>query len=99
MSKDIKESNVDIDDVDIDDVDIDKIIVKYTDGTEKEIDKGVAVSVTKGIEENTFKMDMKNISGQDLTMLIQGFLELGIKMGMFDRKDDVDDEGGVDDGE
>lgn len=68
------------------DVEIEKIIIKYEDGTEKEITKGAVVNMTpeENTDEVTLNFEFIDFSGNDLTNLIYGITEMGVRMGLFE---------------
>lgn len=71
--KNIKEEN-----------DVDQIIVKYDDGTERVIRKGAVIEYKEEGEEGTLTFEFVDISGKELTSIIYGATEMGVKMGMFE---------------
>lgn len=56
-------------------VDVEKIIVKYVDGTEKEIDKGVILTLKEQGEEARITMEFASISGTEFGIIAYGFLQ------------------------
>ncbi|RXM77191.1 hypothetical protein DP144_06565 [Clostridium tetani] len=68
------------------DINIEKIIIKYEDGTEKEIEKGTVITLGKEKENNEIDMNFEfaNCSGKDLTSIIFGVMQMGAEMGLFD---------------
>lgn len=64
---------------------VEKIIVKYDDGTEKEIKKGVIITdkINEDLDHNlTFEFaDMK---GNELANIVFGVMQMGSEMGLFD---------------
>ncbi|WP_297439393.1 hypothetical protein [uncultured Clostridium sp.] len=66
--------------------DVSKIIVKYEDGTEKELDKGAVVSFRfdEYDKENKVTLEMSKFNKQDLEILIFAMMETGQRLGLFD---------------
>lgn len=65
---------------------IEKIVVKYNDGTEREIDKGAVVNMTPHEDETTLNFEFTDLNGEDLATLVYGVTEIGMKMGLFDEE-------------
>lgn len=65
---------------------VEQIVIKYDDGTERIISKGVIVELgnSEGKEEQTLSMEFADCKGTDLTTIILGFVQMGVEMGMFD---------------
>lgn len=65
--------------------DIQKIIIKYDDGTEKEIEKGVVIT-DKVIEDGDYNLtfEFANMQGSELVTIIFGVTEMGVNIGLFD---------------
>lgn len=65
--------------------DLVKIIMKYDDGTEEIIEKGVVITVKPSDEEETetITLDFANISGREATNIVHGVTQFGIRAGMF----------------
>lgn len=74
-------------------VSAEKIIVKYEDGTEKEINKGVVIcdSVNEDLD-HTMTMEFVNISGQEFSNLIFAILNMAGEMGLFKDINEAGDE-------
>lgn len=72
MKKTTKENNVE------------KVIIKYDDGTEREIEKGLAIEYKTEGEEGTLTFEFADIRGEELSSIIYGVTEMGVKMGMFE---------------
>lgn len=73
---------------------LEKIILKYDDGTEKEIDKGLVIN-NKCLDNGDCKLEMEfvNMKGTELRNVIYGVLEFGYKSGILeDLLEEVDDE-------
>jgi hypothetical protein len=72
------------------DVDVEKIVIKYADGTEKEITKGAVINMTPNEEtdEVTMNFEFVDFKGTDLTNMVYGVVEMGTRMGMFDGSED-----------
>lgn len=74
---------------------ITEIKVKYSDGEEKTTKKCLIVDLNEiKREENLVKIqyDLVNVSGQDLDVLVWAMVDLGLKMGVFDKKGEKKDE-------
>ena len=64
---------------------VEKIIVKYEDGTESEILKGVVITDNVNEDESHHLVfEFVNTTGEGLANIILGVVELGTKMGLFD---------------
>lgn len=64
---------------------VEKIIVKYEDGTESEILKGVVITDSDNEDESrNLVFEFVNTTGEGLANIIFGVVELGTKMGLFD---------------
>ena len=66
--------------------DVSKIIVKYEDGTEKELDKGAVVTFRydEVDEEDKILLEMCKFGQKEFKNLIIGMAMIGTKMGLFD---------------
>lgn len=51
--------------------DIEKIIICYEDGSQKEIDKGMAIYFTQENEEMALDMDMCALTGRDVMQYLE----------------------------
>ncbi len=73
--------------------DIEKIIVKYDDGTEKEISKGVIITLNKNENQDEEKMtfEFADIKRNELANILYGVIQMGNKIGLFGGGDE--DEG------
>lgn len=68
---------------------ITEVKVKYSDGEEKITKKCLIVDLNEiKREENLVKIqyDLVNVSRQDLDVLVWAMVDLGLKMGVFDKK-------------
>lgn len=67
-------------------VNVEKIVIKYEDGAEKEIGKGIVITDSI-IEDGDHKLvfEFANIKGTELATIIFGVTEMGVKMGLFDK--------------
>ena len=78
------------------DKDISKIILQYSDGSTKDIDKGFIAKVEpiEQGDQTEITFNLVNISGSDLKVMISAIVELGFKLGMFnsDESEENDDE-------
>ncbi len=65
--------------------DIGKIVLHYTDGTIKTVDKGFIADLIPSDDDETCEITfyMVHISGDELSNMIEGVAELGLKLGMF----------------
>ena len=71
---------------------VEKITVTYDNGEQLEIEKGVALSFND--DEVTF--NMVNIKGGDLIRVVGGVLGLADKLGLFDRLEELNNDGEID---
>ncbi len=73
--------------------DIERIIVKYDDGTEKEISKGVIITLNKNENQDEEKMtfEFADIKRNELANILYGVIQMGNKIGLFGGGDE--DEG------
>lgn len=67
--------------------DIEQIVVKYSDGTEKVINRGMVLTMQADGEDTDLTMEFAKCSGQDLSVIAYGFLEMSVKMGLLDELD------------
>lgn len=74
---------------------ITEVKVKYSDGEEKLIKQGMVVEF-KTIEKDKEFVEtvyhLLNISGAELRIAVMSMLDLGIKLGMFNKKGEKKDE-------
>lgn len=69
---------------------VEKIIVKYNDGTEKEITKGLIITdKVNENEEHNLTFEFANMAGKELSDIVLGVMQMGSEMGMFN---DIEDE-------
>ena len=73
--------------------DIEKIIVKYDDGTEKEISKGVIITLNKNENQDEEKMtfEFADIKRNELANILYGVIQMGNKIGLFGGGDEDED--------
>ena len=73
---------------------IDKITLHFDDGTERTVNKGFICGFVKDEIEGTAtaNMHMVNVSGAELETVVLVVLELGMKLGMFNDKEDAENE-------
>lgn len=73
--------------------DIERIIVKYDNGTEKEISKGVIITLNKNENQDEEKMtfEFADIKRNELANILYGVIQMGNKIGLFGGGDE--DEG------
>ena len=68
------------------------IVIKYDDGTEREINKGAVVEYNTDGEKANLGFEFKDCNGKDLINIVYGVMEMGANMGMFkDSECDEDD--------
>lgn len=60
--------------------DIKKIIICYEDGSQKEIDKGMAIYFTQENEEIALDMDMCELTGQEVMQYLEYITTAYIKI-------------------
>jgi hypothetical protein len=68
---------------------VEKIIVKYEDGTEKEITKGLVI--TDDIDEEQdhhLTFEFADMKGDEVANIVFGVMEMGSEMGLFDNLED-----------
>lgn len=68
---------------------VDRIIIEYEDGTTKELDCGMAISVSPSVEPEgdvNVTATMVRMKGEDLFNVIYAMVELGIKLGLFNNE-------------
>ena len=65
--------------------DIERIIVKYDNGTEKEISKGVIITLNKNENQDEEKMtfEFADIKRNELANILYGVIQMGNKIGLF----------------
>lgn len=59
------------------------IVIKYDDGTEREINKGAIVEYDTDGENANLRFEFKDCNGKDLVNIVYGVMEMGVNMGMF----------------
>ncbi|MBE6722255.1 MAG: hypothetical protein E7572_07190 [Ruminococcaceae bacterium] len=71
--------------------DIEKIVLHYTDGSIQTVNKGFICDLIPSDDDETYEITfrMVHISGDDLSNMIEGVVELGLKLGMFGGNDDA----------
>ena len=83
--------------------DVKKIVIHYEDGTEKVIDKGFFCNMKEEDGSAVLEFTMCHVSGREIELIVEGCLQLGFKLGMFDDKKEEDYTGalvmGTDSGE
>jgi len=74
--------------------DIVKIVLHYADGTTKEINQGFVASVDRNESAGkaTMTFEMVHISGSDLSLIVEGVIQFGVRMGMFGDPESAGDE-------
>lgn len=65
-----------------------KIAITYDDGTTKELEKGLVwcVADIPGEEKAEITVEMVSMSGKDLFTIVSAAIEMGDRLGMFDRR-------------
>lgn len=66
--------------------DVKKIVIHYEDGTEKVIDKGFFCNMKEEDGSAVLEFTMCHVSGREIELIVEGCLQLGFKLGMFDNK-------------
>ena len=67
---------------------ISMLIGTYTDGTSKTVEKGFFCHIKDEPNgESTLSFEFAGVSGKDLTQIVLGCVELGARLGMFDKKE------------
>lgn len=66
--------------------DVKKIVIHYEDGTEKVIDKGFFCNMKEEDGSAVLEFTMCHVSGREIELIVEGCLQLGFKLGMFDDK-------------
>lgn len=62
---------------------IEKVVVQYSDGTTKEITKGAVVELKHVGNEAKLNFELTDFTYEELSILMFGILEAGVKMGIF----------------
>lgn len=71
---------------------IKNIVIKYDDGTEREIQKGAVIEYKTDEEKANLEFEFKDCKGKDFINIVYGVMEVGANMGLFnDRECDEDD--------
>lgn len=65
---------------------VEKFIVYYADGEQKIIDKGFFCEMKEEDDVHVLSFIMSHVSGRELEHIVLGCIELGIRLGMFDGK-------------
>lgn len=71
--------------------DVKKIVIHYEDGTEKVIDKGFFCNMKEEDGSAVLEFTMCHVSGREIELIVEGCLQLGFKLGMFDDKKERSD--------
>lgn len=67
---------------------VDRIIIAYEDGTTREIEQGMALwSEDYKDDHADVKAVLTHMKGKDLIMLIYAMVELGSRLGLFNREE------------
>ena len=67
------------------------IVIKYDDGTEREIKKGAVIEYKTDEEKADLEFEFKGCNGKDFVNIVYGVIEMAANMGMFESEDDEDD--------
>lgn len=63
--------------------DVEKIVIHYEDGVEKVIDQGFFCNIKEIVDGSAvLEFTMCHMSGEELELIIEGCLQLGVKLGM-----------------
>lgn len=67
--------------------DVEKFVVHYDNGEQRVVDKGFFCEMKE--EDGACVLDfiMSHVSGRELEHIVFGCVELGMKLGMFDKKE------------
>ena len=65
---------------------VEKITIYYDDGTEKTVEKGFFCNMKEENGETALEFTMCHVSGREIELIVEGCLQLGFKLGMFDDK-------------
>lgn len=64
---------------------VEKIIVKYDDGTEKEIKKGLVITDDIDVyNDHNLTFEFADMRGSEIANIIFGVMQMGSEMGLFD---------------
>lgn len=65
--------------------DIEKIVLHFSDGTTKEVNKGFIANmeVDDKAKQANLTVSMVNISGAEIRFIVEGMVEFGIRAGFF----------------
>lgn len=63
---------------------VEKIVVKYSDGTEREVDRGMVVIDESDFFETSLSFQFLNIDKEALEDIIIGVYEVGEELGIFE---------------
>lgn len=67
---------------------IENFVFNYTDGTSETVEKCFFCKIKDEPNgESTLSFEMVGVSGKDLTQIVLGCVELGARLGMFDKKE------------
>lgn len=67
---------------------IKNFVFNYTDGTSETVEKGFFCHIKDEPNgEATLNFEFACVSGKDLTQIVLGCVELGARLGMFDKKE------------
>lgn len=66
---------------------VEKFIVCYANGEEKIIDKGFFCEMKTEDDSHVLSFIMSHVSGAELANIVFGCIELGVRLGLFNEKD------------
>ena len=66
---------------------IEKIVIKYDDGTEKEINKGVIITDDVNGDDHKLTFEFANVTGEEVADIVYGVTDMGIQIGLFGKEE------------
>lgn len=72
-------------------LDVEKFIVCYDDGNQKVIDKGFFCEMKEEDGACILNFIMSHVSGRELEHIVFGCMELGIKLGIFEKENSLNE--------
>ena len=72
-------------------LDVEKFIVCYDDGNQKVIDKGFFCEMKEEDGVCILNFIMSHVSGRELEHIVFGCMELGIKLGIFEKENSLNE--------
>jgi len=70
---------------------VESIVIRYSDGIEKEIRKGMALTVQDEGDNAHISMEFLGCNKTDVGMMVEGFVEMGMRMGLFGDTEDSEE--------